>query len=136
MLMRRLRRPAGFVALFSGLLFVGEGLSATMCAPPEPDGEVAVPASGGSHLGAARHGPGDAPAGMDCCDPGYDAGSKEAAGCPFTPMAFSGGCLSVAALEASHEPGVPPAASVAPLRVAESPSDLLLGTSLFRPPRA
>lgn len=127
MSIRRLRVPAAILALLATSLFIGEGLWATTCAPGASDGHATAwaPVDAG-----APEGSDSAPTDGDETDP--DGGSE----CPFTGVVTSAGCVSAALGTGSVEllPDAPrmtdPVASVA------SHLDLLLETSLLRPPRA
>lgn len=126
-MIRRLRFLSGILALADASFFLGEGLWAAVCAPVGVEGAAGVtaPDGAGASAGSRYASPG-----------GSHSGDDQGAGCPFTAVASPGGCVS-AALGAATGGSLPAAPQTAnPVIVAESPTDLLLATSLFRPLRA
>lgn len=120
---QRPRSVAGLLALVAFSLFLAEGIWTAVCPPDAGDEAVTVMASGASDEAA--------PASSDH----ERAGSEEDPGCPLGVIAI-GGCASAAMLSAA-----PPTPSILdtgapPSLVVEVRSDLLLSSSLFRPPRA
>lgn len=121
----RPRSVAGLLALFALSLFLAEGIWTAMCPPGSGDEAVtAVVAASGAPDEAS-------PEASDH----ERAGSEAETGCPLGVIA-AGGCVSVAVLSAP-----PPTPSnldpgAEPFVLPEVRSDLLLPSSLFRPPRA
>lgn len=119
----RTRSVAGLLALFSLSLFLAEGIWTAVCPPDDGDQAVTTVASGPpdeAATGSSDH---------------ERTGSEEDPGCPLGVVAI-GGCVSAAVLSAA-----PPTPSILdggaqPSLVVEVRSDLLLSSSLFRPPRA
>ncbi len=121
-MIRRLRILSALLTIVAMSLSVGEGLWAATCAPMEPGSRVEAPESEGSVP-------------VDCA-PSHQDDSDADRGCPFAGIATVGGCVSAAVQSPSVE-SIPTPPELSQISIEDrTRSDLLLASSLFRPPRA
>lgn len=119
----RTRSVAGVLALFALSLFLAEGVWVGVC-PPDARHMAAATLTSGSPDEAAH-----------ASSDHEEAGSGEETGCPFGAIAI-GGCVSAAALSAAPAALPTPDAGAGSILAAEVRAELVLSSSLFRPPRA
>ena len=123
--MQRSRRIAAVFALVALTLSLAETVWASTCAPMSASPAVAAQEAGHS---------GDCP-GSEHSEPSEQRGGDEPH-CPFAPV-VTAGCVAAASLPTSTSLAAPPAVEGEVAEpTAAAAADLLLGTALFRPPRA
>ncbi len=120
---RRSRSLPGLLALLGLSLFLAEGVWTAACPPDSGDAAVAT---------VADMAVGDAAPASPAADA---ADSEEDSGCPLGVIAI-GGCVSAAVLSSAPADIPIPDAPSGSSALTEVRPDLLLASSLFRPPRA
>jgi|HigsolmetaAR202D_1030399.scaffolds.fasta_scaffold02908_10 hypothetical protein len=121
----RIRRIVGFITTVVMVFSLAETIWASTCSPADGPANVIVA-------------PEDGPPRCDGCRPApHDEHGDDERPCPFGPVASTQSCVTAASLPASatvHLDAPTEADSSGPALDAEP--ELLLATTLFRPPRS
>jgi len=123
---RRTRFIAGLITFFVLVLSLAEGAWASACTPAMETSKASAAASPGM-----AHGP-------DCMPEHHDEqDGQDAPDCPFGPAGTSQGCVAAASLPATSAAGLAPSPEGVDLFISsEKEPHLLLGSTLFHPPKA